>query len=280
MILLAGASLAALASTAADAANFAYTGSVQTYTVTQTGLYTLSAAGAQGGKSNGGLGASVSGKLSLTSGTTLNVVVGGQGGSSKPGGAGGGGSFIYRDLATPFAVAGGGGGGYQGYAGLPGLGGDNASANSPIIYPAGTNGSGGYGALNFYGGGGGGWLSNGGTGLRGGKGGPSGFAGGGTNDGGFGGGGGSGVFGGGGGGGFSGGGGGYYTGGGGGGSFLDAGATDTVLTAGVNSGNGSASIDLFSATGGGVPEPSSWAMLMAGFGGIGAMLRRRRLRTA
>ena len=48
MILLAGASLATLASTAADAASFAYTGSVQTYAVTQTGIYDL-VAGSVGG---------------------------------------------------------------------------------------------------------------------------------------------------------------------------------------------------------------------------------------
>jgi hypothetical protein len=29
--------------------------------------------------------------------------------------------------------------------------------------------------------------------------------------------------------------------------------------------------------GGGVPEPAAWALLIAGFGGVGAMLRRRRL---
>ena len=29
--------------------------------------------------------------------------------------------------------------------------------------------------------------------------------------------------------------------------------------------------------GGGVPEPATWAMMIAGFGGLGAMLRRRRL---
>ena len=50
MILLAGALVAVLASMAADAASFVFTGRVQTYTVTQTGIYVLSAAGAQGGK--------------------------------------------------------------------------------------------------------------------------------------------------------------------------------------------------------------------------------------
>lgn len=273
MILLAGASVAALASTAAEAASFNYTGSVQTYTVTQTGIYTLRAAGAQGGNM-AGLGALVSGKLSLNSGTVLNILVGGQGGNGSPtdgGGGGGGGTFIYRDLATLLAVAGGGGGGSYGLGGFGGTTG------------AGGTGFGGTGGGYVGGGGGGGWNGAGSSGtICGGAGGlftsiSSGACGGGS--GGFGGGGGGGGYSGGGGGGFSGGGGGAYAGGGGGGSFLAASATDAVLTAGANTGDGSASIDLFSVTGG-VPEPSSWAMLITGFGGIGAMLRRRRLRTA
>lgn len=31
---------------------------------------------------------------------------------------------------------------------------------------------------------------------------------------------------------------------------------------------------------GAVPEPSTWAMMLAGFGLVGALVRRRRLRTA
>ncbi|WP_353199010.1 PEPxxWA-CTERM sorting domain-containing protein [Sandarakinorhabdus sp.] len=278
MILLAGASLAALASTAAEAVTFNYTGAAQSYTITQTGIYTLGAAGAQGGGDQGGLGAFVFGRLSLTSGTVLNIIVGGKGlgataGSSTYGGGGGGGTFIYTDLSTPHAIAAGGGGDYSGNSGGYGrayTGGGTTNSE----YSGGTGGSGGQGGSTAYGGGGGGWLSDGGSRAgRGGRGGPNGFNGG-SGDaktgyhGGFGGGGG-----------FSGGGGSYYTGGGGGGSFLAASATNTVLTAGINSGDGSASIDLFSAAGG-VPEPSSWAMLITGFGGVGAMLRRRRLRTA
>jgi hypothetical protein len=263
MLLLAGASAAALASTAAEAESFNFTGTVQNYLVTQTGIYMLTAAGAPGGGKGsvlGGYGATVSGKFSLTSGTLLNIIVGQRGQNVSPfGGGGGGGTFIYGDLATAFAVAGGGGGaGSNGVAGLPGnSGGSGGSGNSLGSALGGSGGSGGNG-------GGGGSGSNGFN-----------YAGGG---------GGGGVYGGGGGGGFSGGGGGGGTtaggsAGGGGGSFLSASATDAVLTAGVNTGNAYASIDLFSVTGG-VPEPSSWAMLITGFGGIGAMLRRRRLRTA
>ena len=32
--------------------------------------------------------------------------------------------------------------------------------------------------------------------------------------------------------------------------------------------------------GGGVPEPASWAMMLVGFGGMGALLRSRRTRAA
>jgi hypothetical protein len=302
MIFLAGASLAALASTAAEAVTFVFTGSVQTHNISTTGLYVLRAAGAQGGAGKnsgssqlypGGAGALVAGRLSLTRGTILNVVVGGQGGSSTgigSGGGGGGGTFIYRDLATPLAIAGGGGGGSSsGYSGGSGRdtddGGNSGIPNGYYASIGGSGGSGGQGSQgNGGGGGGGGFFGNGQDGVASGFGGGGGgnFAGGngsvyfGGGRGGFGGGGGGG-FSGGGGGGFSGGAAGYGVGGGGGGSFLTDAATDAVLQSGVNTGDGFASIELFR---GAVPEPSSWAMLITGFGGIGAMLRRRRLRTA
>jgi hypothetical protein len=37
-----------------------------------------------------------------------------------------------------------------------------------------------------------------------------------------------------------------------------------------------ASQDIVPIGGGGVPEPSTWAMMLVGFGGLGAVLRRRR----
>jgi hypothetical protein len=97
-----------------------------------------------------------------------------------------------------------------------------------------------------------------------------------------------GLYGGGGGGGFSGGeGGSYYRAyvliprthyvyagyGGGGGSYVAADLTNTILKSGVNyGGNGSVSIDLVAPT---VPEPATWAMMLAGFSALGAMLVRR-----
>jgi hypothetical protein len=86
-------------------------------------------------------------------------------------------------------------------------------------------------------------------------------------------GGGGGSLGGGGGGGFSGGGGGVGgNSGGGGGSYLASLFQDQVLKAGVNSGNGSINIELLKA----VPEPSTWAMMLAGFAGLGWLAHTRR----
>jgi len=85
--------------------------------------------------------------------------------------------------------------------------------------------------------------------------------------GGFGGGGG-GFFGGGGGGGYSGGaGGGYYAGGGGGGSYLASWATEFVALPGENIGYGQVDISWISRNA--VPEPSTWALMLIGFAGLG-----------
>lgn len=311
MILLAGASAIAFASSAVEATTFTFTGSAQNFIISQTGRYVVRAAGAQGGNNlsgglaQGGLGARVVGTFDFTAGTALRIFVGGQGGSSAvSGGGGGGGAFVWSLSTGTLAVAGGGGGASYTGDGLPGV--TTTSGSAGLGFPAadlfggagGTMGNGGSAGTNIQslgpnysaavgvsGGGGGGLNSSGGYGGQYAGGGGSafifglagGFGGYYGASGGFGGGGGGGL-GGGGGGGYSGGGAGSGNGGGGGGSFLVAGATDRVLESGVNNGNGYASITL--APTGAVPEPSSWAMLISGFGAIGAMLRRRRLRTA
>lgn len=57
---------------------FAYTGAQQTYTVPSTGNYKIELWGAQGGNTTyGGTGGYVSGTVSLTAGTVLNIYVGG-----------------------------------------------------------------------------------------------------------------------------------------------------------------------------------------------------------
>jgi hypothetical protein len=290
ILLLAGASTLALLTTSAQAVTF-YGG--ETFTVTESGLYQIVAFGAQGGGglsgSGGGLGAEVGGDLRLSAGTTLEVVVGGQGGSGDccngAGGGGGGMSAVATSTFAPLVVAGGGGGaswngtGAAGYAAKPGERG---------------TGFGGQGGGPTNGGGGGGWLSPGAnsgaisTGSGYGGSGPPSFAGGagavsagfslygpvfmeGPNGGGGGGGGGGGYNGGGGGGGYAGG-----SFGGGGGSYLATGVSPVVNQSGVQFGDGLVTISF-------VPEPASWSLMITGLGFLGYVLRRRitgRLRRA
>jgi len=59
-----------------------YSGTIDTYTISTTGIYDITVAGAQGGTSfegGGGLGAVISGDITLTAGTQLDIVVGGMG---------------------------------------------------------------------------------------------------------------------------------------------------------------------------------------------------------
>jgi hypothetical protein len=168
-----------------------YTGTIQIYTVTVSGIYDITAIGAGGGSSpfaDGGAGALVTADFSLTAGTELEILVGGAGAASNiaDGGGGGGGSFVIevpssaviRNTAAvepqpaPFAlvIAGGGGGagggpggpdsagtaGNTAQAGLDG-GGDEGGAGGS------GGGGGGGGDSNDGGGGGGGYLTAGAT---------------------------------------------------------------------------------------------------------------------
>jgi collagen type I/II/III/V/XI/XXIV/XXVII alpha len=248
---------------------FNETGTIQTETISTSGLYNFTVDGAQGGLSQhftltGGMGAAVSGDINLTAGTVLEIVVGDAGTSAFYGGGGGGGSYIIETFngTSPvndiLAVAGGGGGGSSN-----GFGGGAMAA--PTGGPGGHGGTGGAagapGTGVYDGGGGGGFTGGAGasTGSVGGTGTTTetSFAGGaagvtpqnGSGAGGFGGGGGGGYSGGGGGGGYGGGGGGgAFTaganGGGGGGSYLAASVTGGSETASTKTGNGLVSIDL------------------------------------
>ncbi|HZZ22465.1 MAG TPA: glycine-rich protein [Roseiarcus sp.] len=116
-MLLAGVSaMAMLACVAeADAEKFIFTGGEQSFPVLVSGEYSLDVLGASGGLSRNnadGLGAEVSGDISLTAGETLTLFVGGQGlnGGYVGGGGGGGGGFVLLGTSV-LAVAGGGGGG-------------------------------------------------------------------------------------------------------------------------------------------------------------------------
>jgi PEP-CTERM motif len=229
----------------AQSTNFTYTGGFQTWTVPATGLYNITAFGAQGGHApsgSGGFGAEIGGDFSLTSGQVLSIAVGGRGGDSGSifGGGGGGGSFVTLS-GNALVIAGGGGG------------------SGRLVGGSGGDGYGG-------GGGGGGFLGNGGGGF----GFPAGLAGGGGSYGGSG-----GFGGGGGGGGYSGGGGDAGFGGGGGGSF-NAGLNPFGV-AGFESGNGMVKVEFVA-----VPEPTSFSLVGFGLlaGAAGFATRRRRSRVA
>jgi hypothetical protein len=254
----------------ATSTTFSSIGTIQTETITTTGLYDIVVDGAQGGSAGGhagGLGAAVSGDIFLQSGAKLEIIVGEAADSSdgRPengGGGGGGGSFIIETYTGTAAVdtielvAGGGGG-----AGTGGVGGGGRAVSTGGQGGGTSAGVGGKGDApgtgGKYGGGGGG--STGGAGGSQGSsgkeddaiftGGSSGAKAGG--DGGYGGGGGGGSSGGGGGGGYGGGGGGGYiglSGGGGGGSYVNTAAVkNAVETAGTISGNGLVTVTYVSA---------------------------------
>jgi len=105
----------AIAGTVAHAGSIAYSGSGTTYTITVTGTYDITAAGAQGGfgfEDSPGLGALIDGDVFLTAGTVLQVDVGGQGaaGGSATAAAEGRNFHLRRGRHEPIIVAGGGGG--------------------------------------------------------------------------------------------------------------------------------------------------------------------------
>jgi hypothetical protein len=304
LLLVAVSSLALAVSAepaAAVLASFSFTGGFQTFTAPTTAMYNILAFGAQGadGPGAGGLGAEVGGEFRLFAGDTLRIAVGGMGvagvgaGVSPISFGGGGGTFVVASFPDgALVIAGGGGGGSSsGSTGGAGLIGTTGGNGGGMLGGAGGSfslggtggvlgggGGGGFGQFGF-GGGGAGAFADGGSGYDGGLGGGRGINGG---DGGFGGGGGGNAAGGGGGG-YSGGGGGFDGfGGGGGGSFLAHEAIDPLLLAGVNSGNGFVTIDFISPIPpvSSVPEPSTWAMMLLGFAGVGFMAYRRKSKPA
>ena len=140
---LAGASLLALgiASTGAGATTLNYDGMIQTYSVLDTGIYDITAAGAKAGIGGppggiGGRGAVGGGDISLDAGTTLYVVVGGRGGEwnwlwGRRRGRHERRLYLTGGNATPLLVSGGGGGG----GGGPGVvtAGQSAEAAVPLV---------------------------------------------------------------------------------------------------------------------------------------------------
>jgi hypothetical protein len=253
---------------ASGSQTFNFTGSIETFTVPQ-GVTNISiqAFGAQGGNTNGGLGASIYGEFIVSPGDQLNIVVGQQGivnncGGANASGGGGGGSFVWdpNNSSLPLIAAGGGGGGNGNWGqpcsdGIDGQAGNDGTSGGEGLAAGGIAGQGGAGdGPSGTGSGGGGWLSNGqnstfGTGCTGGETLPSFLGGEGSSsfspggEGGFGGGGGA-VCGCGGGGGFSGGAGGNGSscraGGGGGGSYNQGTSQDNQ--SGIRLGNGEITI--------------------------------------
>ena len=279
ILLTSAAAAAVMTASAADATDFTFTGAIDHWVVPRTGLYEILAFGAQGG-GKGGLGAEAGGDLTLTAGSVVSILVGGQGGTPSKGGAGGGGGGSFVALgATPLVVAGGGAGYAFTIGSNPGV-----ISRSGGGYGGGTHGAGGHLVSGCDSGAGGGFRSNGvscdaaggAAFLNGGAGGAKGA---GAAAGGFGGGGASrGRYSSGGGGGYSGGGPGWYSfddgdeRAGGGGSYVADAAKGLVLKAGLRRGDGEILINLLAAA---VPEPATWVSMITGFGLLGLMLRRR-----
>jgi T5SS/PEP-CTERM-associated repeat protein/autotransporter-associated beta strand protein len=167
---------------------FNYAGVITNWTVPSTGIYNISAYGAQGGNlsgfASGGKGAHISGGFTLAEGEVLSILVGGLGQSA--GGqnmGGGGGSFVVNSSTNPLVVAGGGGGRGYSVGVAPSINasintwGHNGASNIPytffyfppnIIGSGGTNGNGGTIGVDSQqngGGGGGGFYTAGGTHL-------------------------------------------------------------------------------------------------------------------
>jgi hypothetical protein len=280
---LAGASLLAivLGSGDANAVVFGTPGSDQ-YLIPSTGYYDFRVAGADGGGffRPGGIGAVVGGELFFDAGGTLDILVGGGGGSGARGngygGGGGGGSFVF-ERGLLFAAGGGGGSifdidstgaagighggrpaGPASYGGGGGIGVVVVGLGDGIPPPqqpaqAGSFPFGGAGACCYFGGGPAGGYGGGGGGGYGGGGGGGGAPGGEGGHGGY--------------------------------SYVIDTARDPFgITGGNLNGyvpfgygpNGYVSINF---VGPSVPEPSTWAMTLVGFAGLGwlARLRRRKL---
>lgn len=262
-------------------------GQITNYLVTETGIYEIDVAGAQGGDSSGGNwgghGASVKADFTLSKDDVLKVAVGSAGSAGRTesgfwsatqyGGGGGGGSFVVNAANNPLMIAGGGGGGGNNQAGH-----GSSKTESPGGGGNGWNSAGaGAGFLGDGGNGGGRDFANG---LAGGRA-NSGYAGGG----GFGGGGGGANQVGGGGGGATGGNTGYdyfgsgpTNGGGEGSSYLSS--LGTSVSTGLNWNNGFVTIielsaSELSASTTDVPEPITLSLLGTGIAGLG-MVRRRR----
>ena len=256
--------------------DFAYTGAIETCTVSKAGLYAVTAVGGAGGDNAV---SNTKGEISLISGETISIIVGGgpvynvtAKGYSYTTGAGG--SFIFQGSgsgATPLIVAGGGGGWFGDFGANASVTTSGTAGGSNGGASGGAGGVNGGNGVNFYGQGGEGYLAilNTPTPTNGVFGG-----GGGGYNGGYGsGGGGGGYSGGGGGGGET---GGEDGGGGGGGSFVISTAINSSIGIYANTNyyaNGSVDFVITNTTAGSqsgnsIPEPSAIAVFASAIVGL------------
>jgi hypothetical protein len=144
---------------AAQAVTFNFTGRIDNFTVPTTGIYRITAFGAQGGSigtdtlSTGGLGSKTAANFKLVANDSVNIFVGGSGssGSGSGGSGGGGGSFaLTQNPFTPLLAAGGGGGAGSG----SGFGGGGGTGQGSVGRD-GTGSGGGKGGSSLEGNGGG-----------------------------------------------------------------------------------------------------------------------------
>jgi len=112
---------------------------IQEWTVPTSGLYRITAKGAQGGSTHatypGGKGSTMIGEFNLTAGQVIKIIVGQQGALGLTGSwghGGGGGSFVATSANLPLIVAGGGGGASpsRGVSGLDAVVGNNGGAGT------------------------------------------------------------------------------------------------------------------------------------------------------
>ncbi len=282
-----------LSASAVQAASFSYSGTVVQFVAPNTGTFDITAVGAAGGpgdsgitaNNTGGLGASVTARFSLTSGQTLDILVGQRGSAGDSGGGGGGGgTYVVIHGGAALLVAGGGGGGGGDFFGGSG---QSASALTLQSSGGGNGGTSTFDSNNGTGAGGGGLTGNGANGADpvfntpiGGKSYQNGGAGGASSNitvagyGGFGGGGGGSDVG-------AGGGGGYTGGNGGGSSAPDGGGAGSSF---ANLGVGS--VELYTAAGSSAdglvtiveaPEPGAVVSVLLCTGAL-ALKRRGRLK--
>jgi PEP-CTERM motif len=297
-------SVAFVSASEAAAVTFNYTGADVSYTISP-GAYRITVYGAQGGDAcasancsgSGGRGAEASAVYRIGQTLNLRIGVGGAAPADNEAAGGGGASFVDFEIGDPgldvlLLVGGGGGGGALDSGGSGATGGNGRTTPTDPQ----SNGLGRTGA----GGGGGGFSTNGQTNVSGGEGGTSLSSGGAPGQfeapGGFGGGGGAAVseIGGGGGGGYNGGDGGYSVFDGdkltlvasqGGTSYANSSPDGcgpdggpacfvgelllAVGAGGDGQGLGNGSVVIEPVSGSPVPEPSTWAMLLLGFAGLG-----------